>query len=282
MEGFPTSVSRLESGRSGSIRSATSTRGTSTSRISPPRSSPLHACRCWTCAVMTRGVSSKAPTGPILFSKPPMTTLESVRPRRPRRVGGHSEHPTRVIHPRAPGAVARAREFWDSRRLIPYFATRFIRKMYTRTWLGRLWIPLRPTLDVATRTIIFGGLLGVASGSIPYVLFLLVGMLLWRLLSSAAYWMTRSVELNRRFLTRMYVPRLTLLVAAIGPPAVWFLMYVILTAIIFGYFLIAQGTFSLAIAPGFLLVPVAIALTLALCASIGFWTSVYGAQARDV
>src|SRR4051794_40842828 len=161
-----------------------------------------------------------------------MSTLESLRPRLGQRPGKRPEAPARVILPRAPGTVARAREFWDSRRLVPYFAVRFIRKMYVRTWLGRLWIPLRPILDVATRTVIFGGLLGVGSEGVPYTLFTLIAPLLGRPLSPPLYGMTRGGELNRRFLTRMYVPRLTLLTAAVGPPGVWFVMYAALTVII--------------------------------------------------
>lgn len=154
--------------------------------------------------------------------------------------------------------------------------------MYVRTWLGKLWIPLRPVLDVGTRVLIFGGLLGVPSEGVPYAVFFVVGMTVWVLFASSLYWMTRSVELNRRFLKRMYVPRLTLLAAAIFPSGLWFVLYAAIAVIVLGYFAIVDGTLYLVASPALLLPVAGLCLIVALALAIGLWTSVYGAQARDV
>lgn len=190
--------------------------------------------------------------------------------------------PRRVIEPRQPGAGERAREFWRWRRTMPYFARRLIEKRYIRTWLGWLWIPLRPIMDIGARVFVFGTVLGVATGGVPYLLLLVVGMSAWRLFASSAYWGTRSLELHRGFLKRIYVPRLTILAAAPAPASVEYLVYVIIAAVAFAAYWVIDGTLYLELGAGLLLVPLGLGLLLMLALAIGLWTSVYGAQARDV
>ena len=52
-----------------------------------------------------------------------------------------------VIRPRRPGVAERARDFWLYRHLLGYFGRRFLEKRYARTWLGWVWLPLRPFLE---------------------------------------------------------------------------------------------------------------------------------------
>lgn len=188
----------------------------------------------------------------------------------------------RVIEPRHPGVAERAREAWRFRGLVPFFGRRFVEKLYLRTWLGWLWVPLRPTFDFATRAFIFGGVFGVDTRSVPYLLFVLVGMSAWELFDRTAYWSTRSLELNRRFLRRLYVPRLTVITGATFPGAVIYAVYGVLTLLVIGYYLLADGQLYLEVEPQTLLFLVGVALLVALGLSIGLWLSIYAAQARDV
>lgn len=188
----------------------------------------------------------------------------------------------RVIEPRQPGPLERVREFWRYRRLIPYFGKRFIEKLYLRTWLGWLWIPLRPILDVGARVLIFGALLGVPSDGVPYLLFFLIGMSAWQFFATTTYWATRCVELNRRVLKRMYLPRLTVLVASVAPSALFYIMYMIIAAIVVAYYQIADGVFYLVLGPELLIAVAGLVLSTLLALSIGLFTSIWGAQARDV
>jgi lipopolysaccharide transport system permease protein len=178
--------------------------------------------------------------------------------------------------------VARAREFWEYRGLVAFFARRFTEKMYIRTWLGRLWIPLRPVLSVGARVLIFGGLLGVPSEGKPYLIFFLVGVASWELFAQTAYWATRSIELSRAVLKRIYVPRLTALVAAVAPSAINFLVYVAITVVaVVGYWVV-DGVLYFELEPATLLAVAGLVLMVLLALGIGLWTSIYGAQARDI
>jgi lipopolysaccharide transport system permease protein len=188
-----------------------------------------------------------------------------------------------VIEPRQPGLVARVTEFWRYRRLVAYFSRRFVEKRYSRTWLGWIWLPLRPALDVATRALLFGALLQVTSGNeVPYFLFFLVGHSAWHFFAGAAYWATRSLELNRRVMRRVYVPRLVPMVSSLAPSLVEYMLYTVITAIVLVYFVIVDGTFYLHVAPSTLYAPCAILVCALVAVSIGFWTAPFAVQARDV
>jgi lipopolysaccharide transport system permease protein len=190
--------------------------------------------------------------------------------------------PLRTIEPRRAGIRERLAEAGRHYRLIPFFGRRFVERMYLRTWLGWLWIPLRPVLDVAARLFVFGGLFGAASEGVPYVLYLLIGMSAWELFERTTYWSTRSLEVNRRFVRRIYVPRLTILAAAIFPSGVSYLVYLGIAFVAFAGYLIADGHLYLYFGLDTLAAPAGMALLMLLGLSLGCWLSIYGAQARDI
>jgi lipopolysaccharide transport system permease protein len=188
----------------------------------------------------------------------------------------------RVIHPRQPGPIERIREFWQYRQLTIYFGRRLLEKLYRRTWLGWWWIPLRPVISIGSRVFVFGGLLGVPSEGVPYLLFFVVGLTGWQLFSYTLFWATRSVEQGQGVLRRVYVPRLTCLLGSLVPSGVNFLLYVLIAIIIVIFYLIADGVLYVQFGLGSLLVIAGLFLCMMIALSIGLWTSIYGAQARDV
>lgn len=190
--------------------------------------------------------------------------------------------PLTILEPRHTGVGEQLRELWRSRRLIAFFGRRYIEKRYVRTWLGWLWLPLRPTLAVASRVLIFGGLLGIPSDGVPYLLFFLVGLAAWHLFAECAYWATRSIELNRGPLGRMYIPRLTTLVAAVAPGLLDYVIYGGLTLAALLYYAASDGVLYLELGLGLLAAGAGLVLIVLLGLSVGLWTSVYAVQARDV
>lgn len=188
----------------------------------------------------------------------------------------------RVIEPRQPGVLERVVEFWRYRSMTYYFGRQMLEKLYRRTWLGWLWIPLRPLLAVGPAAFVFGGLLGVSSGDVPYPLFFLVSSAAWELFSLTMFWGTRSIELGRRVLRRMYVPRLTCLFGALVPAGTIFGVYVVIAAIAFVAFGLSDGENYLDLGVNTFATLGGMALLIAISFSIACFTSVYGAQARDV
>ena len=186
------------------------------------------------------------------------------------------------IEPRLNGLGPRAREIWAYRRMFVFFARRAIEKLYRRTILGKAWIFLRPLIPLAVRVFVFGALLQVGGTTkVPYFLFVCVGTAAWELFSSSLMWATRSLQLNGAILSRLYVPRLILPVASMAPGLVYFAIYIGVIAASLVYYRVHNGVWYLDTTWLFV-APVAVVLILLFALSIGLWTAVLAASARDV
>jgi len=190
--------------------------------------------------------------------------------------------PVRTIAPREAGLLNVWREFWRYRRLLSFFGRRFLLKRFANTWLGWLWLPLRPAAILSTRILVFGGLIGISTGRVPYPLFFVVATAAWMLFWETTYWSSRSLELNRRLLPYVYVPKVTVILAAIIPSLVEFGMYVGFAVFGTVYYYIRADYFYLDIGWRTLLVPAGLALIALLGLGAGLLTASAGARARDV
>jgi lipopolysaccharide transport system permease protein len=186
-----------------------------------------------------------------------------------------------VIEPRREGLKARFRDVWRYRRLMRFFASRTLQKLYANTVLGWAWIFIRPLVPLVVNTIIFSGVLRVGSYDVPYFLFLTTGNSIWEFFASAVTWGTRSLELNRGFMSKVYVPRLIMPMAAMAPSYLYLGINVAVLACSLVYYRVTTGVNYLAFLHlGWAFA--ALALTVVLALGISLWTSVLALQARDV
>jgi lipopolysaccharide transport system permease protein len=188
-----------------------------------------------------------------------------------------------VIAPRRPGIGAALGELWRYRRFTLFFGRGMLTKRYARTWLGLLWLPLRPVLNVATKLLVFGGLVGITAGNIPYPVFFLLASAAWALFAECVLWSTRSLDVNRGLLREVHVPRLVVITSAIVPSLVDFAITACLAAVALAYYRARDDVFYLHLAwwsP--FLVLVALTLIGMLGVGIGLITASAGARARDV
>jgi lipopolysaccharide transport system permease protein len=188
-----------------------------------------------------------------------------------------------VIEPRGQNFANRFREIWIYRRLFIYFGTRAVQRLYRNAALGKLWIFIRPLLPITIRVLVFGGVLSVASpGEVPYFLFVTVGSSIWDLFSNCLSWATRSLQVNRGFLGRVYFPRIIVPIATMAIAFVNFFIMMGVLAIALLYYWVTAGQLYLA-PPGHLLwalAAVVVGVTMAL--AVGLWTAPLNAQYRDV
>lgn len=187
-----------------------------------------------------------------------------------------------IIEPRPRGAFAAITEAWRHRSLVSFWGRRFVQKTYRRTVLGPIWIVLRPAIDVLSRLFIFGTILGITTGEVPYLLVLLVASSVWELFAATTYWATRALELNRRFLRRLYAPQLTMLIGALWPAMLNFVIYLAITLLAALGFLLSDGTWYPSFGLELILASAGCLLAVALALSLGLWLSVWGARARDI
>jgi lipopolysaccharide transport system permease protein len=211
-------------------------------------------------------------------------TQEIARAEAPVRPAGHLRSPHRpfVVEPRHPGFRSLAAEAWRYRLLMTYFGKRFLQKRMARTWLGMIWLPLRPGINLATRILVFGGLVGISTGKTPYPIFFITATAGWQLFYETAFWSMRSVELNRRLLSRVYVPRLVVISSALIPAAVDFAINISFAGLAVLYYLVRAHIFYLEFSMRTLLVPAALGLIILLGLGVGLLMSGASARARDV
>jgi lipopolysaccharide transport system permease protein len=186
-----------------------------------------------------------------------------------------------VIEPRRDGLPARLRDVWRYRRLARFFMSRTLQKLYANTVLGWAWIFIRPLVPLLINTLVFSGVLNVGSHGVPYFLFLTAGNTLWEFFASSVMWGTRSLELNRGFMSKVYVPRLIMPASAMAPAYLYLGINIGVLLCAAGYYWYTTGTNYLTVLNlGWALL--AFVCTVVLALGISLWTSVLALQARDV
>ena len=98
------------------------------------------------------------------------------------------------------GFLARAREVWQYRRILWFFSVRAVRALYAKTHLGVSWIFIRTLVPLAIGSFVFGTVMAVPSGDVPYFLFFLVGQVPWNCFDGPLIRGSRGLEVNRELL----------------------------------------------------------------------------------
>jgi len=189
-----------------------------------------------------------------------------------------------VIEPRQHGLLYRARELWHYRYLWWYFAKDTLTSLYRRSKLGWLWLVMRALAPVGLNGLFVGGVLGAGEDlPVPYTVFLLSGMATWVLFERSLIYVTRSLERNRKLVTKIYFPRLILPMAAVAPGLLFFaVLMVAFIAVVIVYHQQPEGVWYVTLRPQLLFALVAVVMSLALTVAVGLWTSVFQARFRDV
>ena len=187
-----------------------------------------------------------------------------------------------LIEPRRDGVIDKLRELWRYRYLWWYFAADALKAMYRRTKLGWIWLVIRVTAPVGISALIFGGVLGVASDGPPYFLFFSCGMTTWILFERSLLVVTRSLERNRKLITKVYFPRLILPLSAVAPGLLYLAILLIVIFFTVIYYRRYEGLWYITMRPELLAAVGAILLTLVFTVSVGLWTSVLQARYPDV
>src|SRR4030095_2421613 len=176
----------------------------------------------------------------------------------------------------------RVRELWRYRYLGWYFAAEALKAMYRRTKLGWIWLVIRVTAPVGVSALFFGGVLGVSSNGPPYFLFFSCGMTTWILFERSLLVVTRSLERNRKLVTKVYFPRLILPLSAVAPGLLYLTILLVVICFTVIYYRRLEGVWYITLRPQLLLAFLAILLTLIFTVSVGLWTSVMQARYPDV
>ena len=101
------------------------------------------------------------------------------------------------------------------RELLYFLTWRDIKVRYKQTALGAGWAILQPVLAMLLFTVVFGRVAKIGTGGIPYPLFAYVALVPWLFFANGVQLSATSLTVNPTLITKVYFPRLYLVMAPI-------------------------------------------------------------------
>ena len=183
--------------------------------------------------------------------------------------------PLIVIQPTRGLLSLRLRDVWEYRELLYFLVWRDIKVRYKQTVLGVLWIVLQPLVSMVVFSFLFGTLLKVPSGEVPYPIFAYAGLLPWNYFASSLTRSSTSVVSSAHLITKVYFPRLIIPIAGVLSGLVDFaIAFLVLIGLMVVYGVVP--TLAVVWLPAFLVLAMATAL------GFGLWLSALNVRFRDV
>lgn len=185
------------------------------------------------------------------------------------------EAPTIIIEPSRGWLNLQLRAVWEYRELLYFLVWRDIKVRYKQTVLGVLWVVLQPLLSMVVFSFLFGMLLKVPSGEVPYPIFAYAALLPWNYFASSFTRSSTSVVNSAHLITKIYFPRLIIPVASVLSSLVDF-------GIAFLVLLTMMAFFGIVPTVNAFLLPVFLLLTMLTALGFGLWLSALNVRFRDI
>lgn len=180
-----------------------------------------------------------------------------------------------IVRPAPQHALLDVGELWRYRYLFLVLVWRTLKVRCQQTIVGVAWAVLQPLLMTAVFTVIFSLVAGMPTDGQPYPIFVLGGLLMWQFVAQSFQQASSSVVSEAHLITRIYFPRILLLLAAIGA-ALFDLVCVFGLLVIFMFWYgVAPGIGALAFLPALL-------LAAATVFGISLWLAALYVPYRDV
>lgn len=164
---------------------------------------------------------------------------------------------------------------WQYRELLYFLVWRDIKVRYKQSVLGILWIAIQPVMTMVVFTFLFGNLLSVPTGGIPYPIFVYSALLPWQYFANSLTRSSTNLVDNSQLITKVYFPRLIIPFSGVFSGLVDFLVAFVVLILLMAYYKI-QPTAAIIFLPGFLLLAMITAL------GFGLWLSALNVRFRDI
>jgi lipopolysaccharide transport system permease protein len=187
----------------------------------------------------------------------------------------HASLAWRHLEPPHGLASLKVAELWRYRELVYFLTWRDILVRYKQAVLGVLWAIVQPVLTMIVFSVIFGRLIGVQSGDVPYPVFSFAGLLPWQLFAGAMQRSGTSLVASAGLITKVYFPRLVIPLSSILGGVIDFCISLAVLAALMAYYHMAP-TWDVLWLPAFVL------LALATSFAVGLWLSALNVLYRDV
>ena len=180
-----------------------------------------------------------------------------------------------IIEPSRGWISLQIRALWQYRELLYFLVWRDLKVRYKQTALGIGWIILQPLISMVIFSFLFGGLLEVPSGGVPYPLFVYSGLLPWNYFANSLNRSSTSLVNNQNLITKVYFPRLVVPISGVLSGLVDFFVSFIVLIVLMFIFKFYPTPYAIFL-PGFLLLAIITAL------GFGLWLSALNVRYRDV
>jgi homopolymeric O-antigen transport system permease protein len=180
-----------------------------------------------------------------------------------------------VIVPSSRWRLSDLRDVWAYRELLYFLAWKDLKLRYKQTVLGAGWALLQPSATMVVFTVFFGRLGGLPSDGLPYPVFTYAALLPWMLFAYVLTQSSQSIVVHQDLVTKVYFPRLLIVLAPLGVGLVDFgIAFTLLMAMMLWY--------GLPPGPAVLAVPLFVALAAMAAVAVGLWLAAANVRYRDV
>lgn len=180
-----------------------------------------------------------------------------------------------VIQPTRGWASLQLGAVWEYRELLYFLVWRDIKVRYKQTVLGVAWIVLQPVVSMVVFTVLFGWLLKVPSGGVPYPIFAYVALLPWNYFATSLNKASTSLVDSANLITKVYFPRLVVPFSGVLSGLVDFAIACLLLVALMAFCGVAPT-------PAVVLLPLFLLLAILTALGFGIWLAALNVRFRDV
>jgi lipopolysaccharide transport system permease protein len=166
-------------------------------------------------------------------------------------------------------------ELWHYHELLYFLTLRDIKVRYKQTLMGVAWVIIQPLTTTLIFTLVFNRFVRLDTGSLPYPLFALSGLLLWLFFANAVTNSTNSLLTNTDLITKVYFPRLFIPAASVGAGLVDLVIAFLLLIVLSFYY-------GVALTLNILLLPLFILMMALLALGVGLLSAAVTVKYRDL
>lgn len=115
--------------------------------------------------------------------------------------------PTYVVSAKA-WLLSRPLDLWTYRDLFFLLTKRDLLATYKQTVLGPLWFFMQPFFASLVFSLVFGMIVRVSTGSLPFLVFFMTGFITWNLFFNCVNQVSQTFLINRHIFQKIYFPRM--------------------------------------------------------------------------
>lgn len=172
------------------------------------------------------------------------------------------------------------KEIWHYRDLFSMFVKRDIITQYKQTILGPAWFFIQPALTTIMYMVVFGGIAGISTDTLPQPMFYLAGIVCWQYFSDCLNKTSTTFTTNQAIFGKVYFPRLIVPLSTVASNLVRMGIQLLLFIAVYVYYIFM----GVSVAPNIyiLLLPLLILMLAGLSLGFGIIISSMTTKYRDL